>query len=268
MLEAITKGFLRFLRGFAVQHKVLKALFVRDLMVRYGREQLGFVWVILEPMLLTAGVLILWSIIKGGYEHGLRLVELVLTGYLLLTLWRHLTNSMSLLFRRNSALLFHRQVTLFDIYFSRVLLEFIATTTAALVVLAALNLVGAVGDIYDWTKVIGGWLLMAVLGAGAGGCMIWLTETTETAEKFIQPVQYLFVPLSGTFFMVTWLPKSLQQIILLNPMVHTYELLRAGFFGPSVDTHYSIAYVLMWAAVLVVAGLIGIKRLRQTLQVT
>lgn len=256
------------LRGFVVQQQALKALFVRDLMMRYGREQLGFLWVVLEPILLTAGVLTLWSVIKGGYEHGLRLVELVLTGYLLLTLWRHLTNSMIMLFRRNTTLLYHNRITLLDIYFSRVLLEFTGTTSAALMVLGTLNLAGAVGSVHDWTQVIGGWLLMAVLAAGAGACMVWLTEKNEASEKFIQPIQYLFIPISGTFFMVSWLPTSAQNLILLNPMVHTYELLRSGFFGPAVETHYSVAYVLVWASLLVFAGLNGIQRLRSNLQIS
>jgi capsular polysaccharide transport system permease protein len=236
-------------------------------MTRYGRAHLGFAWVVLEPMILTVGVLILWSLIRGGYEHGLKIVELVLTGYMLLTLWRHLTSTMILLFRRSTALLYHRQVSVNDIFFSRVLLEFAGTTTALLFVVFTMLLIGLIDPIQDWSLVIGGWLLMALLATGVGGVILVATEKNETTEKFIQPVQYLLVPLSGTFFMVDWLPTYAQSLILLNPMIHTYEMVRGGFFGPGVDTRYSIEYVLGWAFCLNFLSLWGIQRIRRNLQI-
>jgi capsular polysaccharide transport system permease protein len=42
--------------------------------------------------------------------------------------------------------------------------------------------------------------------------------------------------------MVDWLPKWAQEAILLNPMVHCYEVFRAGYFGASVVAHYSFGY--------------------------
>jgi capsular polysaccharide transport system permease protein len=254
-------------KGWSVQQRTVQALFVRDLMMRYGRAHLGFAWVVLESMLLTVGVLVLWSILRGGYQHGIKIVELVLSGYMLLTLWRHLTNSTLLLFRRNTTLLYHRQISLNDIFFSRVLLEFTATTTALLFVMSAMLLIGLIQPVQDWSLVIGGWLLMAFLAAGIGSVLMVATEKNEAIEKFIQPVQYLLVPLSGTFFMVSWLPTGAQELVLLNPMIHCFEMLRSGFFGPNVETHYSIGYVLAWAFCANFFGLWGIQRVRKDLQI-
>ena len=53
------------LEGLAVQWRSIRALMVRDMMMRYGRAHLGFVWVVIEPMLLTAGVLAIRSAIRG-----------------------------------------------------------------------------------------------------------------------------------------------------------------------------------------------------------
>lgn len=253
--------------GWQIQSGCLHALFVRDIMMRYGREHLGFVWVVLEPMLLTVGVLVVWSMVRGEYEHGVRIVELVLTGYMLLTLWRHQTNSMILLLRRSVSLLYHSRLSVFDIFFARTLLEFAGTTTALLFVLFSLMLVGIVGPIDDWSMVIAGWLAMAALAVGAGALTLAATEHNETLEKFIQPAQYLIVPLSGTFFMVDWLPEGIHDLVLLNPMVHCFEMLRAGFFGPSVQTHYSVAYTVGCAGVLNFFGIVAIKRIRRSMQI-
>ena len=58
-----------------------------------------------------------------------------MSGYIPLTLWRHMTNSMIMIFRRSSALLYHRSISLFDIMLAKFALEFIATSGAFLAVL-------------------------------------------------------------------------------------------------------------------------------------
>jgi capsular polysaccharide transport system permease protein len=81
-------------------------------------------------------------------------------------------------------------------------------------------------------------------------------------ERFIQPYQYLMLPLSGTFFMVDWLPTSAQNLIWFNPTVHCYEMFRAGFFGEEVTTHFTGWYPLVWAVTLVTLGIWGLGRVR------
>ena len=56
------------------------------------------------------GVVFIWMGIHGHYEHGLPILDFVITGYLPLTLWRHVTNRAVHCFRANAPLLYHRQV--------------------------------------------------------------------------------------------------------------------------------------------------------------
>src|SRR5689334_14760682 len=90
------------LLGFSIQRRNIHALILRDMMMRYGRDNIGFIWVVLEPMLLTAGVMALWSILYPGGKYGITVIEFVLTGYMPLTLWRHLTNQNVTLLRRSA----------------------------------------------------------------------------------------------------------------------------------------------------------------------
>src|SRR5215207_4407796 len=120
------------LSGFAIQFRNIRALVLRDLMMRYGRDNIGFAWVILEPLLLTAGVMVVWSFTMGTSRQGVKIVELVLTGYMPLTLWRHMTNGPIMIFRRSAPLLYHRRITLFDILAARQILEFAGTSAALL----------------------------------------------------------------------------------------------------------------------------------------
>lgn len=235
--------------------RVLEALAVRDMMMRYGRGNLGFLWVLLEPMVLTVGVMGLWSVIKGEREHGLSIIALVLTGYMPLTLWRHMTNASVLILRRNSSLLYHRHITYIDVFLGRMLLEFVGTTAALLVVMSSLLALGLSNAPKDYGLLMLGWVEMGILSISAGLVMCLLTEYAEVWERFVQPFQYLILPISGAFFMVEWVPTRGQEIILFNPTVHCFEMFRAGYLGPEFPTHFSVWYPLLCSLAMFAIGL-------------
>jgi capsular polysaccharide transport system permease protein len=235
-----------FAAGLSVQVRCLRALMIREMMMRYGRNSLGFIWVFIEPMLLCVGVMIIWSLIRDPFEHGLPIVAFVFTGYMPLTLWRHITNKSVRVFRLNSNLLYHRHVTLLDVFFTGIVLEFAGTTTALFLVGTTLVAIGAMDAPHDLGLVVAGWTLMGLLSVGVASGLAILTDTFEIAEKFVQPVQYLMVPLSGFVFMVDWLPTTAQHLALYIPTIHCYEMLRSGFFGGSVAVYYNPWYPAVW----------------------
>jgi capsular polysaccharide transport system permease protein len=249
------------LEGARIQARTIHALMVRDMMMRYGRDNIGFVWVILEPMILCVGVMSIWSVM-GHESNGVKIVELVLTGYMPLTLWRHLTGPVVNMFRNSAPVLYHRKVSLLDLVLARQLLETIGTTAALLVVYTTLNLAEVVDDIRRWDLVVLGWLMMAWIGTSCGMLMACVTERYEVAERFVQPLQYLNIPISGCFFFVDWLPTWGQQIIMYHPLVHCYEVFRAGYFGEAVVTHYSISYFTVCAFIFTYLGLVWVRGIR------
>ncbi|MBM3613658.1 MAG: hypothetical protein FJX19_11965, partial [Alphaproteobacteria bacterium] len=49
-------------RSFAIQRRVIGALVLREVITRYGRHNLGFAWLLLEPLVFTLGVIMLWTV--------------------------------------------------------------------------------------------------------------------------------------------------------------------------------------------------------------
>lgn len=257
--------------GFRTQVRTIRSLMLRDMLMRHGRDNIGFGWVILEPMILTAGVMIVWTIMAGGVDKGkggINVVEMVLTGYMPLTLWRHMTNPSIMLFRRSVPLLYHRQITLFDILLSKLSLEFIGASAAFVFVWSSLYALGVVSGIYNLSLLIAGWLMMAFLGLAGGALIVAITERWEAAERFIQPSQYLMVPISGCFFLLDWLPTWAQDALLYNPMVHCFEVFRAGYFGSALTFHYEFGYFAVVAFVLLFFGVLAVHHIRQWVQIS
>ena len=235
---------------------VMSALIIRDLMVRFGRHHLGFVWTILEPMILCSGVMLLWSFIHNSFLRGVPVVTFVLTGYMPLTLWRHMTNPMMRLLHGNIGLLYHQPLGHWHILVSRSILEFLSATTALLVIYFVTTATGLVEPAEDPGLAMAAWLMGGWWFGSMGLLLAAWSEYWEPLEKFHQPLQYLMLPLSGIFFMVAWLPDYAQKLMLLNPSVHFVEMFRAGFLGETVTTHYDVAYLAATSATLTLIGLV------------
>ena len=57
-----------FLASLRIQWRVIRALLMREVITRFGRENVGVLWLIGEPALFTLGVSALWS--AAGLNHG------------------------------------------------------------------------------------------------------------------------------------------------------------------------------------------------------
>lgn len=267
-LVMIERGAGNLVRGLMVQLRVLRALMIRNLMLRYGRNNIGFLWVVLEPMLLTAGVIVIFSQVKSQYEHGTHVVSLVLSGYMPLTVWRHTTNSGVFLFRQSASILYHRNITLWDVFLAKMLLEGIGCTAAFVFVYGTLLAAGVVAPIAKPWHLMAAWCLLWWFGTAVALLIAAMTEIDESSERFIQPAQYLLVPLSGTFYMVDWVPRRAQDLLVFNPLTNCIEFFRDGFFGDEVTTHYDVSYAIIWALTLTWIGLHQLGRARTQLNVS
>src|SRR5207244_2064633 len=85
-----------FWSGFQVQRRVVGALLIREIYSRFGRESLGFAWMIAEPLVFALPVLLVWRAVRNPYENGLPLIPFLWSGYLPILLFRHVGGRMLL----------------------------------------------------------------------------------------------------------------------------------------------------------------------------
>jgi capsular polysaccharide transport system permease protein len=243
--------------GFVARNaRIITALMLRELITRYGRRGLGFAWLIGEPLLFCLGVLVLWTVARPDYEHGIRMGPFIMTGYMSLLLLRHqITLSLSAL-RANVGLLHHRGIAVLHLYIARNTLEFLGTTAAFAVVYAVLMVLRQVSWPADLLLLYGGWFLLAFMSLGVAMIFAALAIRFEVMERIVPLFTYILIPMSGAFFMVAWVPAAYRDAFLLIPLPHPIEMVRAGVFGEFVETHFDPLYALGWAAVFNAAGLL------------
>lgn len=239
----------------ARQGRILTALMLRELHSRFGREGLGFFWIVAEPLLFCLGVMAVWTLIRPPYEHGIPLAAFVMTGYIPLLLIRHAVSRGVSCITANSGLLYHRPVSILHLFIARIALESVAIGAAFFITFIFLLFWGVVDLPYDLNLIIVGYLLLCFFCAGLTLVVGALSEMFAVVERVANLVTYLLVPISGGFFMLAWLPSNARAVVEKVPMIHAFEMLRAGFFGPSVKTYEDPGYLLAWSAGLLVVGL-------------
>jgi capsular polysaccharide transport system permease protein len=177
-----------------------------------------------------------------------------------LTLWRHVSSQAVSCLRQNLPLLYHRQVRLLDTLIARCLLEVAGTTLALVAVYLTLRLTGIIEPYADLGALMAGWLFMAWFAFGAALILAAGSESFAFVEKLVAPFQYFILPISGMFFMVAWLPSQAQKLALYVPLVHCFELFRAGLFGETTQTFYDVGYLTCCCVFTTAAGLLLIRR--------
>jgi capsular polysaccharide transport system permease protein len=248
------------------QHpRIIGALMMREVITRYGREGLGFMWLVGEPMIFAVGVLIMWSIIKPPYEHGVRLGPFVVSGYLCLLMFRHMISQSLNALPANMGILYHERVRPLHILLARAALEFCGATLAFFLCYLLVVALGQAQEPQDLVLLYSGWLIVTFHAFGLALVFTGLAIRYDLFEKLTAFLGYALIPLSGAFAMAAWLPPDVREVYLLIPFPHGVEMVRAGVFGEFVETHFDLRYALAWAVGLVAGGLLlvatGLDRL-------
>ena len=254
------------LRSLTIQRRALHALLMREVITRFGRDNLGALWLIAEPMIFTLGIVTLWSAVGLNHGSSLPVVAFAVTGYSSVLLWRNCSSRAIMALDANLSLLFHRNVKVIDVFLTRTVLEIAGATGSFAILAISFMAVGWMSAPLDMLQVIFGWLMLAWFGAALALVLGAASAYSHLVEKLWQPAAYLFFPLSGAAFMVDWLPPAFQKIVLLLPMVHGVEMLRSGYFGNSVRTHFDVGYMAVCCLILSLIGLLLVRHAGQKVQ--
>jgi ABC-type polysaccharide/polyol phosphate export permease len=259
--NSIFPGALTFESSIRVQLRVIHALFIRELLTRYGRNNIGFLWLIVEPMLFTLAVTVIWTATRTVHGSDLPIVEFSITGYSAMMMWRNMPGRCIGAIHSNKSLLFHRQVRPLDVYTARVILEFAGSTVAFCLLIAAFWAADWARLPEDSMKILGGWLLLGWFGFGIAVLLGVLSERFEIVEKIWSPFSYLLFPFSGAAFIADSLPQNVREVLLYLPMLNCTEYIREGYFGSQIHAHYDMVYVSIFNLVLTLAALSLVRRM-------
>jgi len=264
---ALSPGMGRLASGALLQAEVIGALLMRELHTRYGRENIGYLWLIAEPLMLGTVIAVLHS---GQKAHAGQIdpVAFTVVGYTVFIMFRGIVNRSEGALDSNLPLLYHNMVSVFDITLARALLE-AAGTFMAFVVLLSLSI--ALG--YATLPVRPLYVFIAIgyvfwLSLAVSMVVIGITHENRLLERLVHPFTYFMIPLSGAFYQVRWVPEPYRHLLLWNPFPHMFEILRYGQFEPATLKYVDFTYITGACLMLTYVGLIAVRLVRDRIHLS
>lgn len=255
-------------RALLGQYNVINALVLRETRTRFGNHQLGYIWALLEPMLMILTFLVMFVVADRKTAGAMDNFGFLATGIVPYLLFSKSTVQVSQAINGNKGLLFYPQVKPLDVAFARVALEF-GTYIAVFIFLMAGNaFFRREVVVSDPLLIVTGFALASLLGAALGLVFMGLGQLSNVTERARGPLMRPFFWVSGLFFTVEAVPEQYRSLLLYNPVLHLVELVRAGLYPNYSDQYTNIPYVLLWVLGLGLVGL-GLETVtRRRIQVT
>jgi ABC-2 type transport system permease protein len=228
----------------------VRLLVGRDLKVRYASSTLGYVWSVLEPLLLA---LVYWFVFTQVFERTVGETPYIvfLLAALLPWTWFNTAVTESAKALRSEAKLVRSTNVPREVWVLRVVLSKGVEYVLSLPVLL-LFAVAAGADV-NWRIVllVPALVLQAVLVLGLGLLLAPLVVLVRDLERIVRIAMRMGFYATPVIFAVSDVPAPWAGLFALNPLSGIFELCRAGFFPEQLDWAHVGLSVAVSTAVLV-----------------
>jgi len=205
------------------QANIIGALVIRELHSRFGRHNVGFLWVIGEPLLLAFVIGSLHAFQPAHIGSQMNPVAFAIIGYTIFIIFRGIFGRAESLLEANQTLLYHQMISILNLSVARVVVETAGCFCAMAILLGATISLGLCELPARPLYLLAAIGAMTLLAFGMGLIVTALSYERPTIGRLVHPVNYFMMPASGAFFAVDWLPPDWREIVLWNPMVIIFE---------------------------------------------
>jgi len=256
------------MRGALTQMQVVFAVLLRETKTRFGDNQLGYLWAFISQGLMVGMFIGFYSVFGRVAPSRLSLVAYLTTGIVPYSLFRDTAQRCMAAVDSNKGLLFYPQVRPLDLVIARAALEAVTYLGVMALFLGGLALYEGPPRIDSFLRAFLGFALASGFGASLGLLACGLGIFSSTVDRLFPSVLRVIFWFSAAFHPVETLPKTMRDIMLLNPLTHALELVRDGWF-PGYDARSADpSYALMWILVLAFLGLSVERMARRHMELT
>lgn len=247
--------------------RVLHALLIREMITRYGRSSLGYLWALLEPVGIIALLTALFMQIAHAPAFGHSFALFYASGYLAFHWVMDISSVTARSVHVNRPLLAFPVVSALDTVLARFILQSLTGLAVAIVILSAIF--ACFGDpvMLSARPLILGFGLALLLAMGLGVLNCWAFTCSKGWELIWGILSRPLLLVSCVFYSFEALPQIARDVLWFNPVIHIVGLLRSGLY-PSYDPAYvSPTYVTAIALTLLTMGLMGMRGVRARMAV-
>lgn len=236
--------------NWQVTWAVWRALLLREAVSRLFGRRAALFWLLLEPMAHIAFFVFIFTVLRMRHVGGMDTALWLIVGFLAFFLFRRTAIQGQGAVGANRALYTYRQVKPVDGVLVRSLLEGLLMLLVGTLVLAGAGLWGVPLQLHDPLTVasalLGLWLLGVAWGLMASVAVELVPELGNLLSMLMMPLMIL----SGVIFPLSAIPPPWREWVMLNPIAHGIEGVRAGIAPyyhavPELNLAYLHGYTLV-----------------------
>jgi len=242
--------------AWQITRSVWHALLLREAVARLFRRRAAAVWLLLEPVASIGFMMVMFTALRARHVGGMDSALWLSAGLLGFYLFRRTSTQGAAAISANLALFTYRQVKPVDTVLTRCLLEGVILMVISSLVAGLLMLTNHPLKADDplsllWAS-LGLWLLGLAWALVTSVLTMLVPEMTHLLGLLMMPLMLV----SGAVFPLSAIPYPWREWLMLNPVAHGIEGVRAALSGYYHHApELSLAYLHGVAMVLLLTGL-------------
>lgn len=251
--------------AFQTQRYVIKALFKREIVTRFGKYKLGIFWMFADPLMSVIVLGLILGPLIGRSSGEIPYAFFLLCGFMMLKAFTGPINMGIGAVASNQGLLVFRQVQPIDPFITRFIFEFFTNGIAFTLFCFVGVWIGIPIEGGQVWGIVACFVITWLAGSGLGLMLGVATMKIKEVEKVQKYVQRPLIFISCVLHPLSAIPEEHHKILLYNPLVHTIEYSRQCLFHDYVVKEVNLVYPAMFALVCMGLGMMTYRNNRHFL---
>jgi len=234
---------------------VQKALFLRELKMRFSVSHTALFWTFFEPFIQVFLFILIKVFIFGRASENFDYAVFLALNFVAFNMFRNIIKKSMGAFSANKGLFLYKQVKPIDTIVARTIVEVFITS----IILVIFIMIGIYFqndmNVKNLLLVAGGYLWFILFSFSMGIMLAVANSFVQSVSKVVNVSMYVLLFASAVFYSLSMLSHELAEMLLYNPVVHFMEMIHGNYFYTLDDSYVDYTYMLLWTITPLYAGL-------------
>jgi len=238
-----------------VFYDVQKALFLRELNMRFSSGKSGLFWTFMEPFIQIFIFVLIKIALFGKNAENFSFAVFLALNFTAFNLFKHIVLKSRDAFKANKGLFIYKQVKPIATIMARGLVEIFITIIIIIIFIVIGYFFNFDMAIKDFNMVFFGFFLLILFSYAFGLVVAVGNVFFQSIGKLIGFLMTALMFSSAVFYTLEALPYQAREILLINPLIHIMELIHGSYFNALSIQYVNYSYIAIWTLVLFYIGL-------------
>jgi len=238
-----------------VFYDVIKALFLRELNMRFTSGRSGLFWTFMEPFIQILIFVLIKVALFGSGNEAFDFAVFLALNFTAFNLFKNIVTKSMNAFSANKLLFVYKQIKPIDTIIARGLVEIFITVIIILIFIAIGLYFNLDMSIKNFNMVFFGFIVLILYSYSFAIVIAVGNVFFQSIGKLIGFLMTALMFGSAVFYALDAVPEKARELLLINPLAHIMEIIHGYYFIALDDKYVDYNYIFVWILGLLFVGL-------------